>query len=115
VSQAAANAVALQRERDKRQRTTTIASGELVLAIRKAERKSEREWAVIVETLQKQVGVEQTRVAQMQLQSTKAEVSYQKRAGRLERDLAQEYAARKQEQDDYKVTLCCSCLRIHYL
>ncbi len=94
----------------------TIASGELVLAIRKAERKSEREWAIIVETLQKQqVGAEQTRVAQMQLQSTRAEVSYQKRAGRLERELAQEYAARKQEQDDYKVTIFISCLRFPYL
>jgi hypothetical protein len=93
----------------------TIASGELFPAIRKVERKSEREWTVNVETLQKQVGEEQTRGAQMQLQSTRAEVSFQKRVGRLELELAQEYAARKEEQDDYKVTIIFSCLRFPYL
>ncbi len=68
-----------------------------------------------MKTLQKQVGAEQTRVAQMQLESTRAEVSYHKRAGRLEREVVQEYAARKKEQDDYKVTIFCSCLRVPYL
>ncbi len=68
-----------------------IASAELVAAVQKAERKCEREWSVILKTLQKQLGDEQTRGAQMQLQCNRAERAYKLREAEVQRQLGLDF------------------------
>ena len=80
-----------------------ISSAEQVIAVHKAERRCEKEWSVILKTLQKQLGDEQTRGAQMQIQCNRAERAYTLREAELQRQLGLEHAARKLDQNEHKV------------
>ena len=92
-----------------------IANAEQVIAVQKAERKCEREWSVIVKTLQKQLGEEQTRAVQMQLQCNRAERAYKLREEDLQRLLGLEHAVRMEEQNEHKVGISFCCLSFLYL
>jgi hypothetical protein len=107
-----ANEGGLGREREKRTSIMEIANAEQVIAVQKAERKCEREWSVI---LQKQLGDEQTRGAQMQLQCNRAERAYKLREVDLQRLLGVEHAARMEEQNEHKVGFLFCCLSFLYL
>ncbi len=91
------------REREKRHRTTEIEREELRVAIQKAERKRDTEWTASMKTLQKQLGDEQKRVAQMQLQMSRNDTSYLKRLEEDELALSREQAARKLGEEGHKV------------
>jgi hypothetical protein len=56
-----------------------------------------------MKTLQKQLGDEQKRVAQMQLQMSRNDTAYQKRVEEDELALSRELAARKLGEDGHKV------------
>ena len=64
---------ALLREKGKNERTHAILLAQHVLDVQKCERKSERGWKGLTATLQKQVGLEQTRIVDIQLQWTRAQ------------------------------------------
>jgi hypothetical protein len=80
-----------------------IASAEQGIAVHKAERRCEKEWSEILKTLQKQLGDEQTRGAQMQIQCNRAERAYTLREAELQRQLGLEHAARMVDQNEHKV------------
>jgi hypothetical protein len=63
------------------------------------------EWSVSIKTLQKQLGEEQHRGAQMELERTRLERSFRQRESDQELALAREQAARKHEEDGHKVAL----------
>ena len=67
---------ALQHERDNRDRKLAIQAAAHVADGQKAERATGREWKNITAALQKQVGLEQTRVANIQLQWNRAEKTF---------------------------------------
>ena len=68
-----------------------------------------------MKTLQKQLGDEQTRGAQMQLQCNRAERAYKLREVDLQRLLGVEHAARMEEQNEHKVGFLVCCLSFLYL
>jgi hypothetical protein len=84
---------ALLRERAKHERSYEIQAAQNVLDIKKAERNSTREWKTISVTLQNQVGLEQTRNADIQLQWTRAQSKFNVQVQHLESKLAKEHAA----------------------
>jgi hypothetical protein len=86
---------ALLREKDKHERTHEILVAIHVLGLEKAERESEREWKRLIVTLQKQVGLEQTRNVDIQFQWTRAQSKFNQSVLVLERKLSKEHAARE--------------------
>ena len=94
---------ALKHERENRERTLGIQAAQHVEDGRKAERQIGREWKSLTTKLQIQVGQEQTRVANMQLQLNNAEKKFKECVLTLELKLAQQNTARVQEQDAFKV------------
>jgi hypothetical protein len=67
---------ALLREKGKHERTHGILLAQHVLDVQKCERKSEREYKGLIATLQRQVGLEQTRQVDIQFQWTRAESKF---------------------------------------
>ena len=84
----------LLRERASHERTNAIQLAQHVLDVHRAERRSEREWKTLSVTLQKQIGLEQTRIADIQLQWTRAQNKFTERVSHFEIKLAKEHAAR---------------------
>jgi hypothetical protein len=66
----------LKHERDNRDRKLAIQAAAHVADGQKAERLIGREWKLITAALQKQVGLEQTRVANIQSQLNRAEATF---------------------------------------
>ncbi len=93
----------LLRERDKRVRMLELQAAQHVSEIQKLERKLDREWKTIYSTLQKQLGLQQTNAAQLQLQLTRAQRQCKERDIKLESNLAKAHASFRLEQDEHKV------------
>ena len=66
-------------------------------------RKIDREWKTITGTLQRQVGLEQTRIADMSIQSDKDQRTFTDTVLRLERLLAKEQGERQKQLDATEV------------
>ena len=93
------------REKGKHERTHEIQLAQHVLDVQKCERKSERGWKGLTATLQKQVGLEQTRNVDIQLQWTRAQSKFNQSVLALESKLCKEHAARKIVRDELEVCL----------
>ena len=94
---------ALVHEREKRDRTYDIQAAQFARDVQVAERKIDREWKTITETLQRQVGLEQTRIADMSIQSDKDQRTFTDTVLRLERLLAKEQGERQKQLDATEV------------
>jgi hypothetical protein len=94
----------LDHERDKRDRTFGIQAAQFAHDLTIAERKIEREWKTISQTLQTQVGLAQTRVADKQIQWEMAQRTYTHSVLKFEKQLAQEHAANQEQRDEREVT-----------
>ena len=94
----------MSRERNKRERMLALQSAQHLLDIQKAERKLDREWKTINSTLQKQLGLQQTNAAQLQLQWTRATRQSTDHELKLESDLAKVHDTYRIEQDEHKVS-----------
>jgi hypothetical protein len=80
-----------------------IAGQDVAKQLEKAKRKIAREWCVITTTLQKQLGVEQMRVVELQKLGTRSARVYELGLGEVEKKLGQAHEARQVAQDEYKV------------
>ena len=96
---------ALLREKGKNERTHAILLAQHVLDVQKCERKSEREYNGLIATLQRQVGLEQTRQVDIQLQWTRAESKFNNSVLALETKFSKEHAARNIVRDELEVCL----------
>jgi hypothetical protein len=94
---------ALKHERKNHERALAIQAAQHVEDRKKAERQIGREWKSLTATLQKEVGGEQTRVADIQIQWNRAEKTFKECVLKLELKLAKQNMARLQEQDGFKV------------
>lgn len=93
----------MKHERDNRDRKLAIQAAAHVADGQKAERLIGREWKLITAALQKQVGLEQTRVANIQSQLNRAEETFKECVIQLELKLAKQNTLRLKEQDEFKV------------
>jgi hypothetical protein len=94
---------ALGYEREKRDRTIGIQAAQFAHDLNIAERKIEREWKTISQTLQRQVGLAQTRVVDIQLEWERAQRTYTDSVLVFERQLAKEHAANQKQRDEREV------------
>jgi hypothetical protein len=94
---------ALGHERDKRNRSLGIQAAQFDHDLHIAERKIEKEWKSISQTLQRQVGLAQRRTADIQLEWERAQRTYTDSVLQFERQLAQEHAANQNHRDEREV------------
>jgi hypothetical protein len=94
---------ALGHERDKRNRSLGIQAAQFVHDLHVGERKIEKEWKTISQTLQRQVGLAQKRTADIQLEWERAQRTYTDSVLQFERQLAQEHAANQNHRDEREV------------
>ncbi len=106
---------ALRHERENRDRKLAIQAAAHVGELQKAARQIGKEWKIITAALQKQVGLEQTRVANIQLKWNKAGETFNECIDKLELKLAQQNTLRLKEQDEFKVRPNISYFMICFL
>jgi hypothetical protein len=106
---------ALKHERDNRDRKLAIQAAAHVGDVQKAERVIGREWKKITAALQKQVGLEQSRAANIQLAWHRAEKTFNESVIQVELKLAKQNTLRLKEQDEFKVGLFISYFMICFL
>ena len=94
---------ALGHERDKRDRSLGIQAAQFAHDLNIAERKIEKEWKTISQTLQRQVGLAQKRTADIQLEWERGQRTYTDSVLEFERQLARENAANQNHRDEREV------------